>query len=386
MVLLPAFNDELVLFTANSLVALAAIYYGVQYYLGLKGKHQTDREKSWVLTAISSAIMTACSVPYIWSWFVSGRIFEGGHWADKSCCFFVAYLLCDLIIGSMHYRSSINLLTGWIHHTIYILLLTLLVLPHSFSSFFNMCCILELPTLLLSLGSLNKNLRNDYLFASVFFATRICLHMYIALWCTLEAFRESTVNGPGDGGPRSISDKTWIPPTALTVIFPMHAMWMKDCVRGILRRRKLTSTSASLSVSSIPPLIEPSRVRDIPAYILARSSRRTATLLRRSRVHVVRMLCEVLDEGEGKTTHTPHSHTPHSQSSHTPPGHQHSHTHTHTTPSDSDTTSTLYSAAPRWRSIRRRVVGRLRMSLPEVEWDVHPSTSGGVPLSTTVDD
>ena len=35
------------------LLALGAFYYGVEYYLGLKGKHHTDREKSWVLTALS---------------------------------------------------------------------------------------------------------------------------------------------------------------------------------------------------------------------------------------------------------------------------------------------------------------------------------------------
>lgn len=60
----PAINDELVLFTANSAVSLAAVYYGVEYYLGLKGKHQTDREKSWVLTAISRYVFSPRS-PYL---------------------------------------------------------------------------------------------------------------------------------------------------------------------------------------------------------------------------------------------------------------------------------------------------------------------------------
>jgi hypothetical protein len=52
-VIFPKINDDLLLFTAHSVLSLTAAYYGVQYYLGIKGKHQTQRERSWVLTAIS---------------------------------------------------------------------------------------------------------------------------------------------------------------------------------------------------------------------------------------------------------------------------------------------------------------------------------------------
>ena len=57
--LLPTYNPDLVLFTANSFLALGAFYYGVEYYLGLKGKHHTDREKSWVLTALSRFVSSS---------------------------------------------------------------------------------------------------------------------------------------------------------------------------------------------------------------------------------------------------------------------------------------------------------------------------------------
>ncbi|KAI0699006.1 hypothetical protein BC835DRAFT_1268311 [Cytidiella melzeri] len=338
-----SFNDELLLFTANALVSLVAIYYGVEYYLGLKGKFQTERERSWVLTAVSSAVMTSCSVPYIWSWLAAGQIVDGGHWADKSSCFFIAYLLCDLMIGSMHYRSSINLLTGWIHHLVYITLITFVVIPHSFSSFFNMCCILELPTFILAMGSLNKNFRNDYLFAAVFFATRICLHIYITITCTLQAL------SPAGG--------SWAPTVFLTMIFPMHAMWMKDCVRGILRRRKqtrakLAQSAASAASSVATPLMEPTRVRDIPAYLLARSSKRTATLLRRSRQQVLRILHDALDESASADAQPLHPSIPAAALNLT----------SHHLPSE---IAAANANAPRWKSIRRRVVGRLRRSLPE---------------------
>lgn len=49
---------------------------------------------------VDSAVMTACSVPYVWSWFATGSVFKGGQWADRSCCFFIAYLLW-CVLGSL---------------------------------------------------------------------------------------------------------------------------------------------------------------------------------------------------------------------------------------------------------------------------------------------
>lgn len=219
------------------------------------------------------------------------------------------------------------------HHTVYITLITLLVIPHSFASLFNMCCILELPTFILALGSLNKNFRNDYLFASVFFATRICLHIYIAVSYARQAL------SPAGG--------SWAPSMVLTVIFPMHAMWMKDCVRGILRRRKQAKAKLAAAAATTS-LLEPTRVRDIPVYLLARSSTRTATLLRRSRQHVLRMLHEALEEGMSQAQAQTHLSSV-------------DHTAVHQMPVE----LAGPAAAPRWRSIRRRVVGRLRRALPE---------------------
>ncbi|KAJ3553142.1 hypothetical protein NM688_g3774 [Phlebia brevispora] len=165
--MLPVANKELSIVAACSVVVLTSYFYAVQFALGRKAKSQTQRQKSWVLTAFSSAIMTSLSLPFVANWYGRGTLISGGRYAEYGCTFFVAYLLCDLAIGSMHYRSSISLLTGWIHHIVYILLITLVVIPYNFSSLFALCCILELPTFILAIGSLDAAYRNDYVFAAV---------------------------------------------------------------------------------------------------------------------------------------------------------------------------------------------------------------------------
>ena len=183
------------------------------------------------------------------------------------------------------------------HHTIYTLLLTLLILPHSFSTFFTTCCILELPTFLLSIGSLYPRLRNDYVFAGTFFVLRICLHGYL-VWVTLgEAvggvrgggvrggvgevgggFESNGLGGLGIGGAVGWGGRAggdWTRPTCLALAFPMHALWMKDCIRGILRRRKrrrlttVSLTSESLTTSESLSLASTSTTSPIPITVIS---------------------------------------------------------------------------------------------------------------------
>lgn len=48
-----------------------------------------------------------------------------------------------------------------------------------FTNAFGLFLIMELPTCVLSLGQVNPALRHDLIFGGSFFATRICLHIYL---------------------------------------------------------------------------------------------------------------------------------------------------------------------------------------------------------------
>lgn len=232
-------------------------------------------------------------------------------------------------------------LTKYRHHTLYTLLLALAVIPGSYASLFCMCCMLELPTFILALGSLNKSFRNDYIFGAVFFLTRICLHVYIAVAYARRALSP-------EGG-------SWFPTVVLTAVFPVHAMWMLASVKGVLKRRRLAvaAKKAAQATAPITPVAIPSqaaRIRDLQAFILSRSRRaasRSATLIRRSRAHVLRLLQDALEEQNVPTASSE------SQQQH------------------------FTTDPPRWRSIKGRVVGRIRRSLPEA-YDVY--ASGPLPV------
>lgn len=57
--ILPTVNRELLAVTACSTVALVAYFYAVQLFLRTRSKTQTERQKSWVLTAFSRYIYSS---------------------------------------------------------------------------------------------------------------------------------------------------------------------------------------------------------------------------------------------------------------------------------------------------------------------------------------
>lgn len=54
----------------------------------------------------------------------------------------------DLIIGALHYRKHVNLLSGWVHHSLYILV-NELALRRSWAHIFAFCSIMEVRLILI---------------------------------------------------------------------------------------------------------------------------------------------------------------------------------------------------------------------------------------------
>lgn len=148
-------------------------------------------------------------------------------------------------------------------------------------------CLFQIPTALLSLGSLHPRWRSDYLFASVFFMTRIALHItlivaYAAIYLrTPNASDNEDRIGLGQLGaasppyfsmnetlatngnhtirlPKSLASP--LPATFLLAAFPIHCAWFTGCIRGILRRRaQITVRDSKVGVPVI--LLSPLRMR-----------------------------------------------------------------------------------------------------------------------------
>ncbi|KAG2095888.1 uncharacterized protein F5147DRAFT_717459 [Suillus discolor] len=186
----------------------------------------TVKQQSWILTTISSAAMSLSSLPLFFLYASSRGDLRGIRstlWTESTGRFFQAYLVTDLLMGVIYYRSKVNLLTGWIHHTIYIFIVEY-ACRQSWSHLFALCGVMEIPTFLLAIASLNPRFRSDVVFAMSFLATRIVLHVFLCV--SMIASRHHVTNdsyGPG---------------LIMACIFPLHAFWFYGSLKGFVKRAK----------------------------------------------------------------------------------------------------------------------------------------------------
>lgn len=138
--------------------------------------------------------------------------------------------LADLTIGFVAYRKQVGLLTGWIHHLVYIG-----VMVHCATSLqscvFLTASIMELPTFDLAISSLFPSVRNDERFLSLMLATRIIFNTVLLI----DTLRPSS---------RQIMEGSWIPAVILGLALTLHASWMRGGVVGYLKRRSKARTAA----------------------------------------------------------------------------------------------------------------------------------------------
>ncbi|WVR05386.1 hypothetical protein IAU60_002400 [Kwoniella sp. DSM 27419] len=221
-------------------------------YRFLSPKFSTDRKRAYVLSTISSCVMTITSVPFFLHYLSYGfkNTFEAAQkgWMRELGEFgvvffgtylFVTLLTADLAIGYAKYRSQIGMLTGWVHHVVYIGLMVLLYNTR-LSPVFLVGCIMELPTFDLAISNLFPATRNDLRFLVSFFTFRIAFHAM--LW--LDALRPSS---------RAVADASWIPSVMLGLAGVLHVMWFKGGVLGYLKRSRAASKAEAISGPEITP-------------------------------------------------------------------------------------------------------------------------------------
>jgi len=151
--------------------------------------------------------------------------------------FFQAYLAADLAMGLMYYRSRVSLLEGWIHHTVYILVVELAI-RRSWAHIFCLCGSMEIPTFILGITILYPRFRSNIIFAVSFFMTRISLHIILAISYLSKDNRVHTTGG------------SYVPSMLLTGILPLHVMWFVGCIKGFIRRARQKATCQP------PPIVE----------------------------------------------------------------------------------------------------------------------------------
>ena len=206
------------------------VYYFGYYSFPLF--YRTDRQRAWILTLLS-ALVTGFGASPLFMEFVSlppdGNISQipglNGPNANAVSIFFMGYLFADLSLGMAHYPRQIHPVSGWIHHTGYLLVI-LNGLKYEFpGAFLCFASILEIPTICLALGHINKAWRQDYLFGFLFFVTRILLHAYVVHHAFV-----------------TYQSNYWM---VTAIPYPIHVWWFINWLRQQMRLKSQSNTKKS---------------------------------------------------------------------------------------------------------------------------------------------
>lgn len=153
-------------------------YYYVYYNSIGNNKKLNERQRAHIMAIKSSITLSILSV------FVNIKYFSNGEFDNNNTVLhlgilnLMAYFFMDCVVGRKEYNKYLLSLSGYIHHIIYIIVSIVciklnIILPYM------LFLIEEIPTLILSLGKFNNNLRSDNLFGMMFFVTRIVYHIFL---------------------------------------------------------------------------------------------------------------------------------------------------------------------------------------------------------------
>jgi hypothetical protein len=227
-------QDAKTLLTLGAFVlAQAGLYYLLRFALLPSAAGGDERalrkQRSWLLSLHVSVIFGGLIAPVYFCWTV-GAIWRGApafnaFWAAETegvrllSLYFVAFCLCDLLVGLREYREHLQWDSGFLHHTTFVWLLLHVFLPHGLGVFFLVYSPFEVPTLILALGSVFPGLRSDALFGATFFAFRIVYHVFMFAYCALAS-----------------SAPAWAVWASGSPTLVFHLMWFYRWAIGQLRR------------------------------------------------------------------------------------------------------------------------------------------------------
>jgi hypothetical protein len=161
-----------------------------------------NKALGWTLSLVNSGVMTVAGTIYFFKkkeQFPNMMVFVPGgrdivHSVDNfsalMCMWFAMANIVDLAFGSIFYPKYVQLLTGYVHHTVFIWIMLasttgngLFLTCEPFAAAFCLMTLEELPTFLLALGSVDSRFRTDFGFGITFFSLRICYHAYFLAYC-----------------------------------------------------------------------------------------------------------------------------------------------------------------------------------------------------------
>ena len=159
-------------------------YFHYKFIIYIK-KDLTQKQKAHILSIKASLTLTLIGILFNYYYFASGfnktkflydvENKESLNFGMIVVMYFISYLITDIYVGNKEYPEYMQTLSGNFHHISYIIINILSLLTGLYPLYL-LHMISELPTVIMSLGSFDSDLRNDNLFGTVFFITRIIYH------------------------------------------------------------------------------------------------------------------------------------------------------------------------------------------------------------------
>eukprot|EP01041_Mallomonas_annulata_P013530 gene13530-28692_t len=151
----------------QSIILCTFIY--IVFILARPYYHHDERSLSWVVSALSSCILSIFGGLHFFRFvigledFSQETIYSDNPMARLLINFFMCVNIMDLVLGSQYYPNQLGFLTAYVHHVFYGLFM-LNVMANMCTHGMLFCFFEEVPTLLVALGNLFPALRSDILF------------------------------------------------------------------------------------------------------------------------------------------------------------------------------------------------------------------------------
>lgn len=169
------------IFFFNCILITILFYIWRQYFINSR------KAQAWMIMLLSSFILTLTGFYYA----INAELNITTHWtldyiygddlfSRTILIFFTCCNIMDLLLGIIYYSEFLYPLTTICHHIFFISIVIIFLGTHTTRGFL-ITFVFELPTFLLSIGTVWPNLRNDLAFGITFFMTRICFHI-LAIW------------------------------------------------------------------------------------------------------------------------------------------------------------------------------------------------------------
>ena len=162
------------------------------FFFVLESHIPTSKGKAWIVMLVSSFVLSAVGTIYVtnaqlFNLWTADFIYSDDFPSRCIMIYFAASNVMDLILGVIYYPSFLDPFSTVAHHIFYILFISTL-LSYGYSKGFMLCFLMEIPTFVLSLGSVWKDCRSDLAFGSSFLLTRILYNAILAYRLSLISF------------------------------------------------------------------------------------------------------------------------------------------------------------------------------------------------------